>query len=198
MAMKPRYKVEFSAFSPAEVEAITGLNTGLQRLWRRRGILPLKPDSGHSRFQPVELARIVVLMAIRDLIDSKVETAADHADRVAEVVLSYALQYPESRRFDGTMVDKKEFEKEFNRQANEGKEFFDAYLDLPEGDDHYYSVYHSGKWEMTGTVEDIFNMENDHDEGGIVVNLFVLGRKLAEKITRPLVVVKLAPPRRGG
>lgn len=51
-------------FTPSEAERITGVNTALQRDWRRRGILP--SSEGHARFDIFSLSRMVVLRCLAD------------------------------------------------------------------------------------------------------------------------------------
>lgn len=51
-------------FTPSEAERITGVNTALQRDWRRRGFLPI--NDGHARFDVFELARMMTLQVLAD------------------------------------------------------------------------------------------------------------------------------------
>ncbi|MCX5513738.1 hypothetical protein C3941_13660 [Kaistia algarum] len=53
-----------TAFTPAEVEKITGLSTMMQRDWRRRGFIPVV--GGHARFDPFSLAEIFVMKLLAD------------------------------------------------------------------------------------------------------------------------------------
>lgn len=53
-------------FSPAEVEAITGVSTALQRDWRRRGILPANNEGKWTRFSLRDLIEIMVLKTFAD------------------------------------------------------------------------------------------------------------------------------------
>lgn len=56
-----RQKTEYLRFPPGQAAEITGVNTALQRHWRRRGLLPDLIDGKHPRFLPGELLRIFVM-----------------------------------------------------------------------------------------------------------------------------------------
>lgn len=56
--------ITLAQFTPAEAERITGVNTALQRDWRRRGYLP--SNEGQARFDVFQLARMTVLKLLAD------------------------------------------------------------------------------------------------------------------------------------
>lgn len=56
--------ITLAQFTPAEAERITGVNTALQRDWRRRDIMP--SSDGHARFDVFQLASMAVLKTLAD------------------------------------------------------------------------------------------------------------------------------------
>ena len=56
--------ITLAQFTPAEAERITGVNTTLQRDWRRREFLPV--NDGHARFDAFQLARMLTLKVLAD------------------------------------------------------------------------------------------------------------------------------------
>lgn len=63
MNHEPIKNVVGKFFTPAQVEAITGVTTSTQRNWRQLGLL--KPNEGHARFDALEVICIDVLRAFR-------------------------------------------------------------------------------------------------------------------------------------
>lgn len=53
-----------TTFTPGEAETITGLATGMQRDWRKRGFLPA--NAGHARFDIFSLAELLALKMLAD------------------------------------------------------------------------------------------------------------------------------------
>ena len=87
MTKLPIYKL--NTFTPGDAEAISGINVDLQRLWRRRDLLP--KTEGHARFNVVELAQMKVLKALADFgvaleVRSQVSKLSTRA--IVEAVLS--------------------------------------------------------------------------------------------------------------
>lgn len=52
-------------FTPGEVEVITGLSTGMQLDWRKRGYLPVTKGR-HARFNAFDIARLMVMKMFSD------------------------------------------------------------------------------------------------------------------------------------
>lgn len=53
-----------TTFTPGEAEKITGLSTGMQRDWRKRGLLP--SNDGHARFDLFSLAEMLAFKLLSD------------------------------------------------------------------------------------------------------------------------------------
>lgn len=193
--MKQKYEFNPIPFSPSEVEEITGLTTTLQRDWRRRGILQKRREISTFGFSPEELASIVVLMAVRALTDTKVETAASHAESVAKGVLRYTLDYSQALSFEGTSEERAGFEKIIRDSE---PDYLDSQLHLRPTDYAQFSVWHSGKWEVVDDIADVFDEENRSVESGIVLCHLVLAARIAKKITHPMFSAKVIRPRSKG
>lgn len=58
-----QFSSQFARFSPAELERMTGMPPGLQRLWRRRELLPLG-EGKPVRFNTDEAAEVLVRYAL--------------------------------------------------------------------------------------------------------------------------------------
>lgn len=84
-----RVTIENASFSPAELEAVTGLSVDSQRDWRKRGLLPQKEDRKWTRF---ELTDVVFVMAMKAFSEMGVvlEDAKDAASIAILPVLDFA------------------------------------------------------------------------------------------------------------
>lgn len=85
------FDYDLARFTPAEAERITGVNTALQRDWRRRGFMP--SNEGHARFDVFALAKMLFLqsMAVRGI--GPVESSR-YADWAMNAIASAALFVP--------------------------------------------------------------------------------------------------------
>lgn len=190
--MLDRYRFLALPFSPSEIEAITGINTTLQRDWRRRGILP-RHKAGVAEFQPDEIAMILVLKALRTLTAGNIEVAAEHAAHVSRSILRHALTYVRAWRFDGSAEEKEVFDREVLKADMFGLAYINVFVGLRPEDNGWYSVWHGGRWRIVADIRDVFDIETDKEAGGIVLNHNVLGEEMASKLSHPLFAVKLRP-----
>lgn len=85
-------KFDLVAYTPADAEEISGLTTGMQRDFRRRGILP--PVSGHARFDPFEVADLRLLKLLSDGGLGPAAGARQWKRAVAFCIVSRALLSP--------------------------------------------------------------------------------------------------------
>ena len=60
------FSIQHAQYTPAEVEAITGVAVDLQRNWRRRGFLPTSKDGKHARFGADDIAYLMALKAFSE------------------------------------------------------------------------------------------------------------------------------------
>lgn len=62
-------------FTPAEAEAITGVDVGLQRKWRQDGHLPKSEAPGWTRWSPLDVALMLALGRLARLVGPTQATA---------------------------------------------------------------------------------------------------------------------------
>jgi hypothetical protein len=51
-------------YTPAEAERVTGVTVTMQRDWRRHGHIPASESAGHTRYDIVHLANLIVMRAL--------------------------------------------------------------------------------------------------------------------------------------
>jgi hypothetical protein len=82
-------RVAINQFSPGELAQATGLTTDLQRVWRRRGHLPERGE-GYASFDSVDVAAIAVRYELSKMGVAPGDTARVGED-IARLVLYFAL-----------------------------------------------------------------------------------------------------------
>jgi len=193
--MSSNYFYEPLPFSAAEVEAITGLDPAMQRDWRRKKLVQRRKWSGLGTL-PQELAEMVIVQALRDEFGLHLDAASEHAQAIAPYVLWFALTNYPAFDFDGPREERTEFRRYIEEKDKEGLAYLGEMVGAPSDSLLPFSVFREGKFVATGKLDEYFNIDASPDlVGGIVLRHDVLGRRLFEKIKRPIYIAR---PRRSG
>ncbi|BCG98802.1 hypothetical protein MesoLj131b_08020 [Mesorhizobium sp. 131-2-5] len=108
-------------FTPSDIEAVTGVSTGLQREWRRQKILPKKTDRGWTRIGLPELVGIFVLKKLAD---------SGFPLREAQVAAGQAVE-PVLNSIRSLSPDLAEWAKDVSNQPDSaGQEFNDLWANV--------------------------------------------------------------------
>lgn len=81
------FEIVSNLFTPAEFAEITGLNVDLQRVWRRRGFLPV--SQGHARFSMSQVAHTALAVRLGEYTGYSLEEAHAEAARFVKPLLAH-------------------------------------------------------------------------------------------------------------
>lgn len=96
-----RITVEQASFSPAELEAITGLSVDSQRDWRKRGFLRAKDDRKWNRFDLSDVVFVMVMKAFADM-----GISLNDAKDAASIAILPVLRFAELRSASSGPISK--------------------------------------------------------------------------------------------
>lgn len=171
-------------YSPAEVEKVTGMATGLQRVWRRRGYLP-STDAARARFDLFSVAWIMLRYTLANRGMPPRETEALGANYSRIVVFWALAEVHGSCLVIGPRSDVREFERAYHFNWT----MVANLAGVDRNEVRKFIVKSRGlALELTDNPAEIF--DNEDVESGFVVNLRVLGKHLGERTGRPLVHVE--------
>lgn len=134
---KNGWKLEQASFTPSEAAAMTGVDAGLRRQWRKRGILPLKS----GKHGEVPLREVVWLFTLSRC--SRIGPLRPAASRIMPVV-DYALLELGAASLPWPFVGSTEDEEEFRQSSASQPPTLGALrdlLDIPARDLHRYLVF---------------------------------------------------------
>jgi hypothetical protein len=187
MAMD-KWTIIYETLSASELEQVSDLSTGMQRVWRQRGYLP-PIERGHARFDLRTAASVMVRQALSQRGLSPAESA-EHGDLAAPMVIFSALMDA-----DGAC--------EVVGEPHAVTAFADAYLKDtslisklagvdPGGVRRYMLAFEDDPPELDDDLGSVIDASGA--ASGCFINLLVLGERLADRLRRPLIRVELDGP----
>ncbi|OGN44665.1 MAG: hypothetical protein A2623_07790 [Caulobacterales bacterium RIFCSPHIGHO2_01_FULL_70_19] len=171
-----RSHIEFASFTPAEAAAITGVQQGAQRDWRRRGALP--KSEGWAKFTSLGLIEIALRKTMGEMGMPHVEPSLD----LHEAVL-------QAQTWAATASGAVAFE-----------DGLDAVGEFPMGPPTARYAWASFPWQsklelkLLASLADLQSaIDREPRDGVVLIDLKALGLQIATRAGEPLWKVKRGP-----
>lgn len=168
--------IEFASFTPAEAAAITGVQQGAQRDWRRRGALP--KTEGWAKFTPSGLIEIALRKTIGEMGMPHVEPSLDLHEAVFQ-----------AQAWAATAAGAVAFE-----------DGLDPVGDFPMDQPKARYAWASFPWQselelrlLAGLADLQSAIDREPRDGVALIDLKVLGLQIATRAGEPLWKVKRGP-----
>lgn len=179
----------WNTFTAGDTERITGVSTGTQRDWRRRGFLQSKGD-GWTQYDLMDLAQLAVMNALQER-GIGPSTSSTIAKSAALRLAYYTLSWIDS------IEDKSggEFEKWVAEGNRPRGGYFVGWTNSPGDPAKYLVAWADGTVELVADLAVAFGGSmSDAKYGGaiIVLDLEAIGTLIVERAGRPLVTVEIA------
>ncbi|WP_288757004.1 MerR family transcriptional regulator [uncultured Brevundimonas sp.] len=182
--------IDETVWTAAEAFEVTGVNPLLQRAWRNRGFLGSRR---HARgLTSHDVAQLRTLKTLRDRgID--LEQAAPIADRAPDVLWFAAMHAP-YRLIEpvGTLDQKAAFQialRHAHDDVDGDLSFFQQAVAIRGRSVVRFVAAVEGEQLPVADLSTVFDSEEE--EAAIILDLLVIGRRLAEQATRPLLTARI-------
>ena len=179
-----------TVWTAAEAFDVTGVNPLVQRAWRNRGFLGMRR---HARgLTSRDVAQLRTLKTLRDR-GVDLEQAAPIADRAPDV-LWFAVMHAPHRLIEpvGTRDQQAAFQLAL-RHAHDDVDgdlsFFQDALAIRGRSVVRFVAAVEGEQLPVANLSTVFDSEEE--EAAIILDLLVIGRRLAEQATRPLLTARI-------
>lgn len=179
-------KVTEGAFTPREVERMTGLSTAMQRDWRKRGFLS-SLQGKHARFTADEVAALFIMKL---LADGGLGPAVSHrlAQPAARALLMYGTDTFAALEVEGPAEAVDEYSKAYASDTAE----WEIASGMKVEDLQRYLVFVGP--DKLFTTNDLNSFAAERRPGPmLILDLDDLGKKLAARAPRPLRKLHVAP-----
>jgi hypothetical protein len=179
-----------TVWTAAEAFDVTGVNPLLQRAWRNRGFMGARR---HARgLTSHDVAQLRTLKTLRDR-GVDLEQAAPIADRAPDVLWFAAMHAP-YRLIEpiGTLDQKAAFQTALRHILDDAAgdlSFFEHAVAIHGRSVSRFVAAVEGEQLSIAYLSTVFDTEDE--EAAIVLDLLVIGRRLAEQATRPLLTARI-------
>lgn len=173
--------IQQAAYTPGELEQISGLGADMQRVWRRRGQLP-SHGSGHARFTIAEVVEITLRVALSRAGVPPGEEVP-HLEGASSAALHHAIFCHGAVEVIGPASHVEKFLRTFEEDQGD----LGSLLIGNPGWAAFFVLNDRREARLVGEPAEIVA---EDEELNIVFNLALVGTRLVERGRKPIVVVR--------